>query len=155
MMKTLTSLIAAAAFNLPALAAGASTTPAETGSAETASANLTIEFSGIAEPKGQLMLAIFDSRDAYDERGKPVKSVMVPVDAATETVQVEGLAAGRYAFKLLHDVDGDGKMATNPFGMPTEPFAFSNNARGNMGPAKWDAASFDVAGATTQHIAFR
>jgi uncharacterized protein (DUF2141 family) len=150
MMKTLTSLIAAAAFNLPALAAGVSAAPAET-----AVAKLTIEFSNIAEPKGQLMIAIFDSQDAYDGRGKPVKSMIVPVDAAAESVEVEGLAAGRYAFKLVHDVDGDGKMATNPFGMPTEPFAFSNNARGNMGPAKWDAASFDVAGATTQNIAFR
>jgi uncharacterized protein (DUF2141 family) len=149
MMKTLTSLIAAAAFNLPALAAGVSAVPAET-----AVAKLTIEFSNIAEPKGQLMIAIFDSQDAYDGRGKPVKSMIVPVDAASESVEVEGLAAGRYAFKLVHDVDGDGKMATNPFGMPTEPFAFSNNARGNMGPAKWDAASFDVAGATTQNIAF-
>lgn len=148
-MKTLTSLIAAAAFHFPALAVGASPIPAET-----APAKLTIEFTNIAEPKGQLMIAIFDNQEAYDGRGKPVKTVVVPVDANAETVEIEGLSTVRYAFKLFHDVDGDGKMATNPFGMPTEPFAFSNNARGNMGPAKWGAASFDVAGATTQSIAF-
>jgi uncharacterized protein (DUF2141 family) len=28
--------------------------------------------------------------------------------------------------------------------MPTEPFAFSNNAKGRFGPAKWDDARFEV-----------
>ena len=62
----------------------------------------------------------------------------------TADASFPGLAPGRYAIKAFHDVDGDGKMATNPFGMPTEPYAFSNDAVGNAGPAKWAAASFDV-----------
>ena len=49
--------------------------------------------------------------------------------------------------KSFHDLNGNGRMDSNPFGMPTEPFAFSNNARGNMGPAPWSAAAFDVAAA--------
>jgi len=64
----------------------------------------------------------------------------------------EDLPAGDYAMKAFHDVDGDGRMATNPFGMPTEPFAFSNNAVGNMGPAGWDRAHFSAAGSVAQTI---
>lgn len=45
---------------------------------------------------------------------------------------------------MFHDIDGDGKMGMNPFGMPIEPFAFSNNAPAQFGPAKWDAAKFEV-----------
>lgn len=64
-----------------------------------------------------------------------------------------GLKPGRYAVKSFHYIDGDGKMGTNPFGMPIEPFAFSNNAVGNMGPAKWADASFEVkAGANSHRI---
>ena len=54
--------------------------------------------------------------------------------------------------KAFHDVDDDGAMATNPFGMPIEPYAFSNNAVGNMGPAGWDRAHFSVSGDTVQTI---
>ena len=32
----------------------------------------------------------------------------------------------------------------NPFGMPTEAFAFSNNAPASMGPATWADAAFEV-----------
>jgi uncharacterized protein (DUF2141 family) len=46
-------------------------------------------------------------------------------------------------------------MNRNPFGMPTEPYAFSNNAVGNMGPAGWDRARFTVQGATAQTISIR
>ena len=57
--------------------------------------------------------------------------------------------------KAYHDVNGDGTMNTNPFGMPTEPYAFSNNAVGNMGPARWDRARFAVPGTTAQTIVIR
>jgi uncharacterized protein (DUF2141 family) len=49
-------------------------------------------------------------------------------------------------------VDGDGRMGTNPFGMPTEPYAASNNARGEMGPPAWSDAAFEVSGETIQTI---
>ena len=66
--------------------------------------------------------------------------------------QFDGLPDGDYAVRAFHDLNGDGKMNTNPFGMPTEPYAFSNNAVGNMGPASWDRAKFAAAGATAQTI---
>jgi uncharacterized protein (DUF2141 family) len=66
-----------------------------------------------------------------------------------------GLAPGRYAIKSFHDIDGDNRMSTNPMGMPIEPFAFSNNARGNMGPPNWADSAFDIAATTTHSISFR
>jgi len=46
---------------------------------------------------------------------------------------------------MFHDLDGTGKLAKNFLGIPTEPYAFSNNASGNMGPPAFNAAAFDVA----------
>ncbi len=148
-MKTLTSLIAAIAITLPALTAGALAQEAAPPPAA-----LTVTFDKIVEPKGNILLVLFDSEAAFDKGGKPVRAVVVPVDAASETTLVEGLPAGRYGIKAFHDLDGDMKMTSNPYGMPTEPFAFSNNAVGNMGPAKWADAAFDVGAATTQTISF-
>ncbi|CAN5407030.1 DUF2141 domain-containing protein [soil metagenome] len=100
-------------------------------------------------PTGKVMVALYDSEAAYSD-GSPVAHAMVDVAAGEHAAIFTDLPAGDYAAKTFHDVDGDGKMKTNPFGMPTEPYAFSNNARGNMGPARWDAAHFVADGAVEQ-----
>lgn len=116
---------------------------------------LEINFVQIAHPTGQIMLALFDSKEAYDSGAVPVRAIAIPVTSETATATIPNVLHGRYGFKIVHDVNGDGAMNTNPFGMPIEPFAFSNNAVGNMGPATWEAAAFDIAGPTVQTITFR
>lgn len=116
--------------------------------AETASLTLTLE--GIANHTGTIRLGVFAGEADY-ENGAGVTGANVTVDSSTETVTIEGLAPGEYGIKLYHDVDNDGDMDTNPFGMPTEPFGFSNNARGRFGPAKWDAARFTVTAGENTH----
>ncbi|ADU12572.1 DUF2141 domain-containing protein [Asticcacaulis excentricus] len=112
---------------------------------------LTVHFSKLT-PKGTLMVALYKGEEAY-KGGKPAaaQQVTVSADTATATFDVE---PGQYGLKMFHDVNGNGKMDTNPFGMPVEPFAFSNNAKGRMGPATWADAVFEVKGDTTQDIAF-
>jgi uncharacterized protein (DUF2141 family) len=110
---------------------------------------LNVQFDQIEVPTGQIMLSVYDNEVAHDGGGKPVRVAAVKVEGASATVTFHGLAPGRYAIKAFHDIDGDGQMGTNPFGMPTEPFAFSNNARPQGGPPKWSAASFAVATGTS------
>ncbi|HYD28603.1 DUF2141 domain-containing protein [Brevundimonas sp.] len=105
-------------------------------------------------PTGAVMVALYDSPAAYTG-GRPVGQTMLDVAAGETTATFEGLPAGEYAAKAFHDVDGDGEMDANPFGLPTEPYAFSNNAVGNMGPASWERARFTVSGATAQTIRLR
>jgi len=102
---------------------------------------------------GAVLVALYDSEAAY-EGGQPARVAQVDVAAGQREASFD-LPAGAYGVKAFHDVNGNGKMDTNPFGMPTEPFAFSNNAVGNMGPAKWDRARFEVSGATAQTIRIR
>lgn len=96
---------------------------------------------------GKVMIAVFDSEAAYNGQGAPVRRLAV---TPGQPVRVEGLAPGVYAVKSYQDLNSNGQMDANPFGMPTEPYAFSNNAHGDMGPAPWAAAVFtvDAAGAT-------
>ncbi|MEM1150819.1 MAG: DUF2141 domain-containing protein [Pseudomonadota bacterium] len=143
------------AFHLSALVAGtllsscALTANAE-GSASTESASLTIALDGIANPTGTIRLGVYVGEENY-ENNVGLTGANVTVDGTTETVTIEGLAPGEYGIKLFHDVNDDGDMNTNPFGMPTEPFGFSNNARGRFGPAKWDAARFTVTAGENAH----
>jgi len=111
--------------------------------------DLTVQIEGISDAKGTIVLGLFDAA-TYDGDGA-VNGANLKVEGnAVETV-FEDLEPGEYAIKLYHDVNDDGEMNTNPFGMPTEPFAFSNNAKGRFGPAKWDAAKFVVEADGTTH----
>lgn len=116
-------------------------------------ANLTLTFSPGAA-SGAVSVALFDSESAY-LNGAPVRRALVDVAKGERTAVFSDLKEGTYAVKAFHDVNGDGKMNTNPFGVPIEPVAFSNNAPANMGPASWDRAQISVKGTTTQTIEIR
>ena len=140
------SLIALAAAGLiaPAGAALGQTAPAST---------VSLTFETGAEG-GAVMVALFDSAAGY-AGDRPVGGQRVDVAAGQRTAVFEGLPAGDYAAKAFHDLNGDGQMNFNPFGIPVEPSAFSNNAVGNMGPASWERARFAVSGPTAQTISLR
>ncbi len=105
---------------------------------------------------GMVMVALYDSASAFDGgSARPVAATAVSASGSRVVATFENLPAGDYAMKAFHDVNGDGEMNTNPFGMPVEPYAFSNNAVGNMGPARWSAAHFAVSGETAQTISIR
>ena len=97
----------------------------------------------VGERRGAIMVALFDSEAGYD-KSAPVKTARVPVGAAPVKTAFAGLKPGRYAAKSFHDLNGDGSMNENMFGIPTEPFGFSNNAPARFGPASWKDAAFEV-----------
>ena len=76
-------------------------------------------------------------------------------EGAQRRDRLADLPAGEYAAKTFHDVNANGTMDKNPFGMPIEPYAFTNNAVGNMGPASWERAHVTVSGAVAQTISLR
>ncbi|HEX8570127.1 MAG TPA: DUF2141 domain-containing protein [Caulobacteraceae bacterium] len=107
------------------------------------------------EPNGAMMVALFDSEAAY-KANRPVDSARADVSGVTTTVTFTGVKPGRYAVLSFQDLDGDGKMGRNPFGMPTEPYGFSNNAPPHMGPPEWSKAAFEVTAAgASQRITLR
>ncbi len=132
-------------------AAMAAATISSVAIAQDGTASLSVTFTGIETQEGAVMGAVFDSEDAYNGKGAPVRQIMIKANAAEIATQLAGLKPGTYAIKSFHDIDGDMKMSSNPFGMPIEPFAFSNNAVGNMGPAKWADAAFEVKAGENSH----
>ena len=54
------------------------------------------------------------------------------------------LPAGTYGIQAFHDVNDNAELETTLVGMPSEPWAFSNNAVGTFGPPRWDAVSFEI-----------
>jgi uncharacterized protein (DUF2141 family) len=111
---------------------------------------VTVTVTRITAPQGFMMVALHNERGWA---GAPVARARVPVTGNSVTLTLEAPAPGRYAIKLFHDVNGDGKMETNMLGIPTEPVGFSNDAPIRLGPPRFADAGFDVgAGGAAQTI---
>lgn len=124
-------------------------------SAQLASAaDLTIVVDDVKAAKGNVMVALYGSADNFLK--KPDNATGTLAVAGATTVVFKDLAEGEYAFAVYHDANLNGKMDRNPMGMPTEDYAFSNNAMGKMGPPRYDDAKFvlPAAGATV-HVTFK
>lgn len=106
---------------------------------------LTIRTTGLKSSQGAVAFALFDSEQSYTERSQPLRRAFVPVrDGNCEWV-VEGLPPGDYAAMAYHDQNGNGQLdKRKAFGIPKEPYGFSNNVDAMFGPPTYDKARFSV-----------
>ncbi|GHV56907.1 hypothetical protein FACS1894182_04480 [Bacteroidia bacterium] len=102
---------------------------------------LTLVVDGIENVKGHLMVALYD-KDNF--RKKPVSAQLVKVEAETVVVVFENIPAGEYAVSLFQDENDNGKLDTGLFGIPTEKYGFSNNAKGQYGPPSYNDCRFII-----------
>ncbi len=101
---------------------------------------LTVKIRGLA-PEGQAIVSIFNSSESFLK--SPIRNEYIPLGASRSAeIVIHSLPAGVYAVSVVHDKNGDGKLATGLFGIPTEHVGFSNNAKGMLGPPSFDKACF-------------
>ena len=117
-------------------------------------ADLTVEVSGARSPQGSVAGALFSSATGWLKPGQAVQGQFVPATDKT-VLFFRGLAPGRHALSVYHDENGNAKLDTNPIGMPIEPYGFSRDAQGRMGPPAFDDAAVDVQADTTITIQLR
>lgn len=88
------------------------------------------------------MLAVYDKAETYMS-DDCIRCAEVRVnESGVVNMKISDLPAGEYAITLFHDVNGNHLLDKNFIGIPTEPYGFSNNARGLFGPPTFDAAKF-------------
>jgi len=124
-----------------------------TTSQENEEITLRIEVSVTKYNKGKVLLALYDHKDHYMK--KSCMSSTEKVKNNKVTIVFEGLKKGEYAFSLFHDVNDNGKLDNNFFGIPKEPYAFSNQQKGRFGPPKFDKVKFTVNENTHQKITIK
>ncbi|MES2016849.1 MAG: DUF2141 domain-containing protein [Pseudomonadota bacterium] len=113
-------------------------------------AELTILVDDVKAANGNLMVAVFNSADTFLKQ--PAHASGAPALAAGNKLVLKDLPEGEYAFAIYHDANVNGKMDRNLIGIPTEDYAFSNNAMGKMGPPSFALAKFvlPASGATVR-----
>lgn len=111
---------------------------------------LTLEVRNIEQPEGYLYVAIYNDESKFLK--EPVAAFRVKISRQTSTIPCTGLPAGEYAFALFHDLNGNGRLDTGRFGIPAEPYAFSNDAEGVMGPPSYEKCRFRLDKDVTQVV---
>jgi uncharacterized protein (DUF2141 family) len=109
-----------------------------------ATPRIVVEIGALRNAKGVVRCNLFASPDGFPKQPeKALMSAKAPSIANGRAVcTFENVKPGTYAVGYLHDENSNGKMDTNFLGIPTEGYGASNNARGSMGPPKWQDAKF-------------
>jgi uncharacterized protein (DUF2141 family) len=102
--------------------------------------DLTIHIKGVGD-KGNVMIALYKKSDTW-MRMPTGGSQMVPAKGDSVTFVFKDLLEGEYAATAFVDENSNGKLDSNAIGIPTEPFAFSNDAAGTFGPPTFEQAKF-------------
>lgn len=103
---------------------------------------LKVDIQNLRASKGAVYVALFRSVKDFPE-GRPTESRKL--DAGGKSVQaLFSVEPGDYAIAVYHDENGNGKMDKRMFGIPKEPYGFSNNVKPVMSAPKFGDCKFSV-----------
>jgi uncharacterized protein (DUF2141 family) len=112
---------------------------------------LTINVTNLSTTEGTIMIQIMQGEAQFNGEESAIASVMQSAASGDMSFTTQ-LPAGEYAIRVMHDVNNNGSLDSNFVGMPIEPWAMSNNAKGNFGPPKWEQAKFELSGPASQTL---
>ncbi|MBH8559266.1 DUF2141 domain-containing protein [Hymenobacter negativus] len=111
--------------------------PAETSS-------VTVVVSSLVSTTAAVRLYFYNTREGFLKSGKWAffKSVK-PMGKSEFTLPVD-LPKGEWAVAITQDLNNNDKIDKNFLGIPTEPYAFSNNVRPTVAAPGFDECKFTV-----------
>lgn len=136
-MKSIKILIALGCFSILTMGSFKTVIP------PTATATVLVSVSSKKAYKGAIKVALCKDPETFmDELF--LEGVAKPGTDGTISYTFKNVPMGTYAIRVFQDIDGDGKLSSNAFGIPEEPFGFSQNPKIKYGPPSFEQASFDL-----------
>jgi len=115
---------------------------------------LDVALKGLKSTKGSVQICLMNEGGQFLKscfKGKTYRFE----DGKNGSVSFFGLPSGEYAIMAFHDDDDDGKLTCDGlFGMPSEPYAFSNNPSTWFGPPAHRKCVFQVEADTAVTLKF-
>lgn len=102
-----------------------------------------VEVQNVRPEQGKLFVRAFDAADDYGKTA--VATLQVGADGETVGFQLCGLRTGVVAIRLFQDINGNGKLDTNAFGIPSEPYGASGKPPAFSAPT-WETTQVPVDG---------
>lgn len=113
--------------------------------APAADSSLSVRIVGLSGAAGDLRIAVYGDEADFVRKANPIRRETIPLPGDSLDRTFDGLPPGEYAVSVHHDANGNGVVDKNPLGIPTEPYGFSNDARGTLGPPGWREARIVLA----------
>ena len=108
--------------------------------------SVTVTVSSLVSATSTVKLYFYNTREGFLKSGKWAFSKSVkPTGKNGFTLPVE-LPKGEWAVAITQDLNNNGKVDKNFLGIPTEPYAFSNNVRPTVSAPRFDECKFMVDG---------
>lgn len=104
--------------------------------------NISVTIEGLDNNDGKVFCALYDSEGAF--LSQPIKATKSEITDKQCKITFEDISDGTYAISVFHDENNNNKLDTAIFGIPTEDYGCSNDAKGFMGPPKWKDAKFQL-----------
>lgn len=103
---------------------------------------LTVTVTNFKNNQGKVMVGMYNGANTFMK--KTIFSKIGEIKANTAKVVFENIPDGEYAISLYHDENNNDKLDTGWFGIPKEGYGCSNDAKGMMGPPKYEDAKFQI-----------
>jgi uncharacterized protein (DUF2141 family) len=117
--------------------------------ADESTQTVSIHVFGLKPHSSNLYVAVFDSEGGFPKPEHSRTTTTIPVDAESVEFSLSLPGTSTTGIAIFQDLNGDGKLTKNGFGLPTEPYGFSNNARSTFGPPSFSQAAFKVSEKTS------
>ena len=95
---------------------------------------------------GNIYAAIYSSAYAFDEKNAITTGVVGAASGGKTALEIHNLKPSTYGISLFHDLNDNEVLDRNLFGMPIEPFGFSNNPVIKFAAPKFEAFKFTFDG---------
>ena len=119
------------------------------------SQTLIVEVHGLQNQSGRCRLALYQNAKGFNqpksawakqtldlpEQGPVIWRVELEDTPESQTLLD---SPTRWAVSAHHDQNNNDQLDKNAFGIPTEPYGFSNNPKRGFGPPKFDEACFSI-----------
>ncbi len=133
------------------LLGGTDLAPKTTGRPATHS--VTVVVTGADRDGGQLGAALFSAAPGFPgDRAKAAQTLLRPRTAPVDSFVFKAVAPGTYAVSVYHDLNSNGKLDSNLFGVPKEPWGTTAKVRPSMRAPRFTEAQFDVTADTRIEI---
>lgn len=120
-----------------------------TGSTIDTLSKVIINLSGMQNTNGKVNVALYNSSSTFNDPNQAYRELFLNCTGGSMTITLDSLVQGEYAFAIFHDENNNQQIDQNFLSIPTEGFAFSNNAMGTFGPPNWTQSKFSVPASST------
>jgi uncharacterized protein (DUF2141 family) len=109
-------------------------------------APVTVVVSSLVSTTAAVRLYFYNTREGFLKSGKWAFSKSVKPEGKREFSLPVDLPKGEWAVAITQDMNNNDKVDKNFLGIPTEPYAFSNNIRPTVAAPGFDECKFVVDG---------